>query len=165
MRSRSRFASSNSHRVRRFAARFLSPGTTIEERWLPPRLSIEIRRERVPPVNVIVCGTPRSGMAAACSKGTWFGRLSRRARTQSMWRLRKLPASSRSHWRGSVTMTARRVRLTRSVKRRAPGCRRTSNCAPMSSRRTDRVLELRSMTRRPFMILMRSAPKSRRASK
>src|SRR6201999_4218443 len=40
-----------------------------------------------------------------------------------------------------------------------------SNCAPMSSRRTERVLELKSISRRPFMILMRSAPRRLRASK
>ena len=41
------------------------------------------------PVNAIMCGSPRSGIAAPSSNGTWFGRLSRRARTQSMCRFKK----------------------------------------------------------------------------
>ena len=131
--SRSRRASSNSQSRKRRAACSLRPLTCssgtpllVERRCTtPPALRRSLKDKR--------WKSPRNGISAPLLNGTGRGRLSRRSRTHSRLRLRKLPASSRSHCTGSVTMTARLVRLTRSVRRRAPGWRRTSTSQPSSS--------------------------------
>ena len=108
-------------------------------RAVPAALLVACARTTPPaarlPVNTRLWNSPRRGISAPSVKGTGCGMLLRRSRTHSMLRSMSEPASPRSHCTGSVTITARRVRLTRNVNRRAPGCRRTSTGQSSSSMR------------------------------
>ena len=77
------------------------------------------------------CRRPRSGILSPSASGTGSGTRPSLSRTQSTLLRRNLSASSIRHPDGTVTTTARRVLLTRSVSRRAPACRRTSTGTPI----------------------------------